>query len=215
MREAAARETSALSVWIDQGTAAAVREPSIAASGCGGRADDMKPCAQELVAARERVLPDVIAPGLRLLFVGINPGLYSAAIGHHFGRPGNRFWPALWRAGLTPRLYDPREDRALLELGLGITNLVARTTARAAELEPEEVVAGARTLAAKVEHFAPEVVAILGITSYRVAFGQPKAKLGWHGMLGPSRLHVLPNPSGLNAHHQLDALARLFRAVLA
>ncbi|MET0285361.1 MAG: G/U mismatch-specific DNA glycosylase [Polyangiales bacterium] len=176
---------------------------------------DGKPTAQQLVEARTRVLPDVIAPGLRVLFVGENPGLYSAAIGHQFGRPGNRFWPALARAGLTPRLYDPREDQALLELGLGITNLVARTTARAAELEPEELLQGARELTRKVERYAPAVVAVVGITAYRVAFGRPRAKLGWQTeRLGPSRLHVLPNPSGLNAHHQLDALARLFRAVL-
>ncbi len=174
-----------------------------------------RPSAEQLAAARERVLPDVIAPGLQVLFVGINPGLYSAAIGHHFGRPGNRFWPALARAGLTPRLYDPREDHRLLELGFGITNLVARTTARADELEPEEVVAGARALLAKVNCYAPKVVALLGVTAYRVAFEQPRAKLGWQAQtLGTSRLHVLPNPSGLNAHHQLDDLARMFQAVM-
>lgn len=170
-----------------------------------------KPTPAQLIEARKRLLPDVIAPGLRVLFVGVNPGLYSAAIGHHFGRPGNRFWPALARAGLTPRLYDPREDTSLIELGLGITNLVPRTTARADELEPEELVEGARVLARKVQEFTPRVVAVLGITAYRTAFEQPRAKLGWQDeRIGESPLHVLPNPSGLNAHHQLDGLARLF-----
>lgn len=149
-----------------------------------------------------------------MLFVGVNPGLYSAAIGHHFGRPGNRFWPTLARSGLTPRTFDPREDAALLSLGLGITNLVARTTARADELSSEELVAGAHALAAKVARFTPQVVAILGVTAYRIAFERPRAHLGWQAEpLAQSRVLVLPNPSGLNAHHQLDDLARLFAAL--
>jgi TDG/mug DNA glycosylase family protein len=175
-----------------------------------------KPSAEQLAAARSLVLPDVIGANLRILFVGVNPGLYSAAIGHHFGRPGNRFWPALARAGLTPRQLDPREDGTLLALGFGITNLVARTTARADELEPEELMEGARRLEQKVLAYTPRVVAVLGVTAYRVAFEQPRAKLGWQAdTIGESRLHVLPNPSGLNAHHQLDAIARSLRAVLA
>jgi TDG/mug DNA glycosylase family protein len=170
-----------------------------------------RPTPEQLRAALERCLPDVIASGLRVLFVGINPGVYSAAVGHHFARPGNRFWPALFRSGLTPRLFAPDEDHALLDRGLGITNFVARTTARAAELEPEELQAGARELTEKVAAYAPRKVAVLGITAYRVAFERPRAKLGKQPeRIAGSELWVLPNPSGLNAHHQLDALATLF-----
>lgn len=170
-----------------------------------------RPSAEQLLAARDQLLPDVIAPGLGVLFVGINPGAYSTAVGHHFGRPGNRFWPALALAGLTPRLFKPSEDRELLALGLGITNVVARTTARAAELEPEELLDGARKLAKKVLRYGPHTVAILGVTAYRAAFEQPGAKLGEQSeRLGNARVVVLPNPSGLNAHHQLPQLAALF-----
>jgi TDG/mug DNA glycosylase family protein len=172
---------------------------------------DPRPSAEALRQACDALLPDVIGPGLRVLFVGINPGLYSTACGHHFARPGNRFWPALAAAGLTPRLFRPSEDRALLALGLGITNLVARTTARASELEPEELISGARLLADKVGLVQPRVVAVLGVTAYRVAFEQPRAKLGLQTeRLAGVPVTVLPNPSGLNAHHQLPALARLF-----
>jgi double-stranded uracil-DNA glycosylase len=177
-------------------------------------APSVRPTREQLLAAREQLLPDVIGPDLRVLFVGINPGLYSTALGHHFARPGNRFWPTLALAGLTPRLFTPFEDRALLPLGLGLTNVVARTTARAAELEPEELVEGARLLAGKVRRHAPRRVAVLGVTAYRVAFERPKAKLGLQEeRLGGADVVVLPNPSGLNAHHQLPALASLFRAL--
>lgn len=170
-----------------------------------------RPTPEQLLAAREQLLPDIIAEGLRVLFVGINPGVYSTAVGHHFGRPGNRFWPALARSGLTPRLLTPAEDRQLLALGLGITNVVARTTARADELEPEELLDGARKLATKVQRYAPRTVAILGVTAYRTAFERPAAKLGVQAEpLGGARVVVLPNPSGLNAHHQLPQLAALF-----
>jgi TDG/mug DNA glycosylase family protein len=175
------------------------------------RAASTRPTAEQLAAARDQLLPDILAEGLRVLFVGINPGVYSTAVGHHFGRPGNRFWPALALAGLTPRLFTPAEDRALLSLGLGITNVVARTTARAQELEPEELLEGARKLAEKVQRYAPRTVAILGVTAYRTAFEQPGAKLGVQAEpLGGARVVVLPNPSGLNAHHQLPQLAALF-----
>ncbi len=157
-------------------------------------------------------MPDVAAPGLRVLFCGINPGLYTAAIGHHFGRPGNRFWPALHRSGFTPRQLAPWEEDELLALGLGITNLVARTTAVATELSAAELREGGSQLVARLEEYRPGWLAMLGLGSYRAAFGQPGAGLGPQPeALGPSRVWLLPNPSGLNAHYQLDALATEFR----
>jgi TDG/mug DNA glycosylase family protein len=156
----------------------------------------------------------VIAPGLRVLFCGINPGLYSTAIGHHFGRPGNRFWPALAGAGFTDRVYSPLEDRDLLPLGWGITNLCPRTTARAEELDPAELARGARTLAGKVRRFRPRVLAILGIAAYRTAFGRLRAALGLQPEeVGGARVFVLPNPSGLNAHYGLPELVQHFGAL--
>jgi double-stranded uracil-DNA glycosylase len=164
-----------------------------------------------LLAAAGRRVPDLIAPGLRVLFCGINPGLYSAATRHHFARPGNRFWPALYRSGFTARLVAPWEERELLPLGLGITNLVARATASAAELAAAEFMAGRRRLTHKVQRFRPEWVAILGVGAYRTGFGRPDAALGRQPeRLGPAGIWVLPNPSGLNAHHQLGDLARAF-----
>jgi double-stranded uracil-DNA glycosylase len=149
-----------------------------------------------------------------VLFCGINPGAYSAAVGHHFARPGNRFWKALQGAGFTDRLVSPFEDRTLLALGLGITNLCARTTARAEHLDEDELRRGARTLAAKVRRYRPEWVALLGVGAYRIAFGRPRAGLGVQAEeLGPARLWVLPNPSGLNAHYGLAVLIRQFAAL--
>lgn len=157
-------------------------------------------------------MPDVIAPDLAVLFVGINPGLYTAAIGHHFGRPGNRFWPALHAGGFTPRLFSPDEERSLLPLGYGITNVVARATATADELTPAELIEGGRRLGAKARRYRPHVLAFLGIGSYRVAFGRPRATLGPQPeTIAASRVWILPNPSGLNAHYQAADLARLFR----
>jgi TDG/mug DNA glycosylase family protein len=153
----------------------------------------------------------VIAAGLAVLFVGINPGLYTAAIGHHFGRPGNRFWPALHAGGFTPRLFSPFEEHALLPLGYGITNVVARATASADELTPAELTQGGRRLAAKARRYRPRILAFLGIGAYRVAFTHPRATLGPQSeAIGPSRVWILPNPSGLNAHYQAPDLARLF-----
>ena len=167
-----------------------------------------RPTREQLQAAAGRTVPDVIAPGLRVLFCGINPGLYTAAIGHHFGRPGNRFWPVLHASGFTPRLLDPSEEQALLPLGLGITNVAARATAAADELTPAELAEGGRILRAKVLRFAPQVLAVLGIGAYRSAFAAPKAALGPQpGGIGSARVWVLPNPSGLNAHYQLADLA--------
>jgi TDG/mug DNA glycosylase family protein len=171
-----------------------------------------RPGRAELQAARDRRIPDVMAKGLRVLFCGINPSLYSAATGQHFARPGNRFWPTLHRAGLTPRQLAPAEQRALLDHGVGITNLVARATATAAELSREELAAGRRRLVAKVRRQQPRLVAILGIDAYRQAFTRPRAGLGCQPEPIAGRpLWVLPNPSGLNAHYQLGDLARLYR----
>ena len=165
----------------------------------------------QLLAAAGRTVPDLIAPGLRVLFCGINPGLYSAAMRQHFARPGNRFWPALHHAGFTPRVFHPSEQRELLALGLGITNVVARGTAAAAELSGEELRAGARALAKKVRRFRPRFLAVLGIGAWRAAFERPKAVLGeQEELIGATRVWVLPNPSGLNAHYQPAELARLF-----
>mgnify|MGYP000101636147 CR=1 FL=1 len=175
-----------------------------------------KPTRAALAAATARTVPDVIAPGLRVLFCGINPGLYTAAIGHHFGRPGNRFWPVLHDAGFTPRLFAPWDEQELLPLGYGITNVVARTTATAAELSNDEIVVGGRILAAKVAEFTPRVLAVLGVGAYRTAFGVRGAAVGPQDtVLGITRVWVLPNPSGLNANYQRGALTALFSEVRA
>lgn len=172
------------------------------------------PTRAELLAAAHRTVPDVIAPGLRILFCGINPGLYTAWAGHHFARPGNRFWPALHAGGFTPRLFDPSEEHALLPLGYGVTNIVRRASARADELTPRELRAGAQRLTKLVERYAPRCVAILGVSSYRVAFARPDAVLGRQPEpIGSTIAWILPNPSGLNAHYQPAHLARLFRAL--
>ncbi len=170
-----------------------------------------RPTKAEIQAARDKSVPDVIAPGLKVLFVGINPGLYTAAIGHHFGWPGNRFWPALFAGGFTPRLLSPDQEYELLGLGLGITNLVNRATATADELSAEELRAGGRLLEEKVRHYRPGTVAVLGVGAYRRAFDRPKAAAGPQPeKIAGAGLWVLPNPSGLNAHYQLADLARLF-----
>jgi TDG/mug DNA glycosylase family protein len=171
----------------------------------------MRPTREEVAAAAGRTIPDLGGPGLRVLFSGINPSLYSAATGHHFARPGNRFWPALHRSGFTPRQLDPSEQGMLPGLGLGITNVVARATARADELSAAELVAGGRRLAGLARGWQPRYVAVLGVTAYRVAFGRPKAVTGAQDLLiGGVPVWVLPNPSGLNAHFQIDDLAEQF-----
>jgi TDG/mug DNA glycosylase family protein len=174
----------------------------------------------ELRAAAGKTIPDVLAAGLQVLFCGINPGLYSGAVGHHFARPGNRFWPTLHAAGFTPRRLRPDEQRQLIEFGCGLTNFVERTTASAVELSLDELVEGRNQLAEKVARYQPVCVAVLGIGAYRTAFGDRHARPGEqpHSLAG-ARVWVLPNPSGLNAHYQLDDLAKLFaelrRAVMA
>jgi len=172
------------------------------------------PTRAELLASIDRTLRDVIAKDLRVLFCGINPGLYSAATGHHFARPGNRFWPTLHAAGFTPRTLHPSEERELLSLGYGITNVVRRTTATAAELDDDEIRDGGRRLVAKVKRWRPRVLAILGVGAYRTAFGRPRATIGRQAeTVGDTVLWVLPNPSGLNANYQRPEMARLFREV--
>ena len=149
-----------------------------------------------------------------MLFCGINPGLYSAAMGHHFARPGNRFWPALHASGFTPRLLHPSEKDLLLRSGYGLTNLVSRATAAADELSPAELVAGRRRLLAKVRRHGPRVVAFLGVGAYCQAFGLRRAALGRQPeRFGGAEVWVLPSPSGLNANYQLPALVTLFRSL--
>ncbi|MCP3097539.1 G/U mismatch-specific DNA glycosylase [Myxococcus sp. K15C18031901] len=156
-------------------------------------------------------MPDIIAPGLRVLFCGINPSLYSVVMGHHFARPGNRFWPTLHAAGFTPRQLRPDEQAQLLERGLGITNVVDHATATADQLDAAELRDGGKPLEKKVRRYQPRFLAVLGVGAYRTAFARPKAELGLQPeTMGDTRLWVLPNPSGLNAHYQLADLARLF-----
>ena len=170
-----------------------------------------RPTAAEVAAAAGRTISDLGGPGLRVLFSGINPSLYSAATGHHFARPGNRFWPVLHRAGFTERQLHPSEQSLLPAAGLGITNVVARATARADELSRAELVAGGAVLAALVARWRPRYLAVLGVTAYRTAFGRPKAALGRQPeALGGVPVWVLPNPSGLNAGWSIDRLAAAF-----
>ena len=174
------------------------------------------PTKQQLQAAYGQTIPDVAAPGLKLLFVGINPSLYSAAVGHHFARPGNRFWPTLHAAGFTKRLLVASQQVELLDDGYGITNMVERATARADELSREDVVAGAKQLAKKIQRLEVGTVAFLGITAYRQAFQRPGAAMGRQPEdIGAANVWVLPNPSGLNAHYQLPKLAELFAELRA
>jgi double-stranded uracil-DNA glycosylase len=171
-----------------------------------------KPTKEQLLAATEKTVRDVIAPDLRVLFSGINPGLYTAAVGHHFARPGNRFWPALYAGGFTNRVLSPFEERELLKSGYGITNVVARATASADMLTKDEIVKGGERLRAKVLRYRPRVLAVLGVGAYRTAFNQPKATVGrQEERIGDTTLWVLPNPSGLNANYQAPDLARLFQ----
>lgn len=171
-----------------------------------------KPTKEEILAAAGKTVADVIAPGLKVLFCGINPGLYTAATGYNFARPGNRFWPTLHAAGFTPRQLKPHEQQELLSYGCGITNFVERATAAAAELSKEELVEGGKLLQEKALQYKPQVVAFLGVTAYRTAFGLPRAVLGLQPeTIGETQLWVLPNPSGLNAHYPPAALAQVFR----
>jgi double-stranded uracil-DNA glycosylase len=171
-----------------------------------------KPTRADLLAAVNRTVPDVIARDLAVLFCGINPGLYSAYTGHHFARPGNRFWPALHAGGFTDRLLSPYEECELLPLGHGITNVVGRASASADELTAAELTAGGEQLRTRVKRYRPKYLAVLGVGAYRVAFDRPKAVLGLQPeSIGSTKVWVLPNPSGLNAHYRARDLAKLFR----
>ncbi|WP_128976188.1 G/U mismatch-specific DNA glycosylase [Streptomyces roseicoloratus] len=170
---------------------------------------------QQLEAARDRLVPDVTAGGLSVLFCGINPGLMTAATGLHFARPGNRLWPVLHLSGFTPRQFAPAEQEELLRYGLGITNVVARASARADELSAEEYREGGRILAEKVARLGPRWLAIAGVTAYRTAFGEPGAAIGPQertitGPHGTTRIWALPSPSGLNAHWTARSMAEEF-----
>ena len=170
----------------------------------------MRPTRKELEAAIDKLLPDVMAPGLQVVFCGINPGLYSTAVGHHFARPGNRFWPALHRAGWTDRQLAPQEDRSLLDFGCGLTNVVPRTTARADELSRDEILAGGVRLRRLLRRHRPRCIAFLGLGAYRTAFEAPNAIVGPQQAIEGVEAWALPNPSGLNAHYQLPDFARMF-----
>jgi TDG/mug DNA glycosylase family protein len=171
-----------------------------------------KPTRQQLAAAHGKTVPDIIGPGLKVLFCGINPGLYSAAVGHHFARPGNRFWPTLHAAGFTDRLLSPFEEGELLPRGYGITNIVERATGAADELSAEELVEGGKRLKEKTLQYRPATVAFVGMTAYRTAFHHPQAKVGRQSeKIGSSTVWLLPNPSGLNAHYGFQDFVRLFR----
>jgi double-stranded uracil-DNA glycosylase len=173
-----------------------------------------RPTRADLAAAAGASIGEVIAPDLRVLFCGINPGLWSGATGHHFGRPGNRFWPALAGAGFTPRLLRPAEQQELTAYGVGIVNLVDRATARADELERAELRAGAQRLTGLVEQWRPRCVAVVGVTAYRQAFDHPSARIGRQDELIAGRpVWVLPNPSGLNAHYNQQAITAEFAAL--
>jgi double-stranded uracil-DNA glycosylase len=171
-----------------------------------------KPTKEEVQAARGKSVPDIIAAGLKVLFIGINPGLYTAAVGHHFARPGNRFWPALHQAGFTARQLSPFEESELIPAGYGIVNIVARATARADELSAEELIRGGVELEEKVRIFKPCFSAVLGLGAYRVAFQHPKAQPGLQReKLGNSSVWVLPNPSGLNASYLIKDIVNILK----
>lgn len=170
-----------------------------------------RPTKEQLLAANDVTIPDLIAPNLDVLFCGINPGLYSGATGHHFARPGNRFWPALHAGGFTPHIVSPFNEEELLACGCGITNVVPRTTATAAELGDDELRAGGKRLEKIVRKYRPKIVAVLGLGAYRTAFARKAAVTGLQDhLIGDTKVWILPNPSGLNAHHTPASLGKLF-----
>lgn len=172
---------------------------------------NFKPTKEDLRDAINRTTEDLIDYDLKVLFCGINPGIWSGATGFHFAKPGNRFWKALHFGGFSDRLLQPSEEHELLENGYGITSFCKRTTARADELSNEEIVQGGDNLIKKIEKFKPQFLAVLGIGAFRTAFSDPKAKLGLQNrQIGATKIWLLPNPSGLNAHYQIADLAKLF-----
>ena len=172
----------------------------------------MKPTPAEIAVAGDKRVPDIVAPGLTVLFCGINPGLYSAAVGAHFGRPGNRFWKTLHLAGFTPWQFDPLEQGKLLDLGYGIVNVVDRASTGEADLNKAEIRAGGVRLQEKISRLQPKYLAVLGVGAYRIAFSQPKAQIGAQvELIGTTRVWVLPNPSGLNANYNQAQLTLLFQ----
>lgn len=173
-----------------------------------------RPSPAALAAAVGRRVPDLIAPGLKVLFCGINPSLYSAVVGHHFARPGNRFWPTLHRAGFTERLLHPSEERELLALGIGITNVCPLASASADSLTPADYASGSAGLRRKLRRYRPLAIAFLGLGAYRIAAAEPKAAVGRQAQpFAGVAAWALPNPSGLNAHYQLDDLVECYRAL--
>jgi len=177
------------------------------------RVRSFKPTREELARATGKRLRDVLAPKLKIVFCGINPGLYSGAVGHHFARPGNRFWPALHQAGFTKRVLSPFEDRSLPKYGLGVTNIVQRATRDESELTDDQLRGGGRALLRKVRRYRPKVIAFLGMGAYRKAFGRaPHPPIGpqSHDLAG-TRVWVLPNTSGLTAAYKPADFARLFK----
>lgn len=178
------------------------------------RRTDQRPTRDELDAAVGKTVADVIGPRLRVLFCGINPGLWSGAVGHHFAHPGNRFWKGLHASGFTDEVLSPADERRLLDVGVGLTNLVQVATRSAADLDREQLRHGARELEAKVRRWRPRVVAVLGLTAYRTGFARPQAAIGpqpegLHGAM----LWVLPNPSGVQAHYPFDRLVAELRGL--
>ena len=175
-----------------------------------------KPTKEDLADAVNRTVPDLIAPDLKVLFCGINPGLYSGATGLHFARPGNRFWKVLHLAGFTERQLDPSEENELLASGYGITCFVDRTTARADELSKEEFEEGGKRLVEKIERYRPKALGVVGIGAYRTAFARPRAVVGpQEETIAATRVWLLPNPSGLNANYQLAQFVELFSQLRA
>lgn len=193
-------------MWVTESGGSRPRSSSTRATGSG------RPSRDELRTAYGDTIDDVLAPELDVLFCGINPSLYSGWTGWHFARPGNRFWPALPLAGFTDRRLFPAEQRELLDFRLGLTNIVARATARADELSAEELRAGATQLDRKVRTYRPRWLAIVGVTAYRTAFERPRTSIGPQSdTIGTTRIWVLPNPSGLNAHYTVETLANEYR----